>query len=92
MKVTYSRRAFLDVSRLKEFIEIKSPSVANRIANQLIKGIDNLLSFPDIGKEVNNSPNPDSVRDIYILDYHVRYLKLKNSIFIIRIWHQKEDR
>ena len=81
-----------DLERVNEFIAIKNQKAAERIINKLIDGIKNLLQFPDIGIHVKDSPDLDSVRDVFILDYHVRYLKLKKGIYIVRIWHQKEDR
>lgn len=92
MKTMFSKDARNDLERVNEFIAIKNPQAANRIVNKLIVGIEKLFQFPDIGVEVKESPNQNSVRDIFILDYHVRYLKLQKGIYIIRIWHQKEDR
>ena len=92
MKIVFSKDAKKDLERVNEFIAIKNPEAARRIVIKLIEGIKYLITFPDIGTPVEDSPNPDSIRDIYILNYHVRYLKLKESIYIIRIWHQKEDR
>lgn len=92
MKISFSKKARIDLERLNEFISTKNPKAASRIVNELIGGISNLLDFPDLGTQVKESPSPESLRDIFILDYHVRYLKLKKSIYIVRIWHQKEDR
>ena len=92
MKIDFSIDARKDLERLKEFISNKNPKAAIRIVNELINGISSLLEFPDLGTRVKESPSPDSVRDIYVLDYHIRYLKLSKGIFLVRIWHQKEGR
>jgi len=92
MKIVYTKNAYNDIQRLKEFITIKNPAAARKIVTKLVNSVDNLLVFPQLGKVVQASPDPDSLRDLYILDYHIRYLILKHSIQIVRIWHQKEDR
>ncbi len=92
MKIVYTENAYNDIQRLKDFIAIKNPEAARKIVEKLVSSVDNLLEFPLIGKEVKTSPDPKSLRDLYVLDYHIRYLILKHSIQIVRVWHQKEDR
>lgn len=92
MRISFSIDARKDLERLKEFISIKNPKAANRIINEIINGINYLIEFPDLGKQVKKAPSPEALRDIFILDYHIRYLKLSKGIFIVRIWHQKENR
>ena len=92
MKIEFSIDARKDLERLKEFIANKNRQTAIRIINELIDGINKLIKFQDLGKQVKQAPVPDALRDLYILDYHIRYLKLSHSIIIVRIWHQKEDR
>ncbi len=92
MRLKYTKEGVQDLIRLKEFIEVKNPDAAQRISSELIAGIEDLTRFPKIGLKVQKAPDPDIMRDIYILDYHVRYLTLEETIYILRIWHQKEDR
>ncbi len=92
MKLKYTKEGIQDLIRLKEFIEVKNPGAAKRISSALVSGIQDLTRFPEMGLEVQDAPDPDIMRDIYILDYHVRYLALEETIYILRIWHQKEDR
>jgi len=92
MKIEFSLDARKDLERLKEFIANKNPQSAIRIINELIEGINKLIKFPDLGKQVKQAPVPDALRDLYILDYHIRYLKLSKAIIIVRVWHQKENR
>ncbi len=92
MRLKYTKEALQDLIRLKEFIEVKNPEAAQRVASELVSGIESLTEFPKMGLEVENAPDPDIMRDIYISDYHVRYLALEEIIYILKIWHQKEDR
>jgi len=91
MKVAYSREAAQDLIRLREFIEIKNPSAAKRAANSIKKGISQLKEFPRLGIKVELAPEPDLVRDLIIGNYLARYLITEKVIYILRIWHHKED-
>ncbi|MFK8013302.1 MAG: type II toxin-antitoxin system RelE/ParE family toxin [Marinicellaceae bacterium] len=92
MKLSFSKDARSDLERLKEFIASKNPTTAFRIINEVIDRINKLVNFPDLGIQVKKAPVPDALRDLYILDYHIRYLKLSKTIIIVRVWHQKENR
>ncbi len=90
MILEFSVDALNDFKRLKKFIEINNPMAANTISMKLSKGIRGLIDFPKLGKKAIDTPNQE--RDIYILDYHIRYMFSEEVVTILRIWHQKEDR
>jgi len=90
MKISYSLESIRDLIRLREFIEVKNPDAAARIASKLLAGIDNLKVFPRMGLPVAHSPDPDVIRDLFISKYTVRYLLHSQDIFILRMWHEKE--
>lgn len=92
MNIQYSIEAVEDLRRLREFIEEKNPAAAHRAAATLLKGLTQLKSFPLLGTKVSTAPNPDSVRDLVISDYLARYLVHEKEIYVLRIWHQKENR
>ncbi len=92
MKLEISEKATHDFKRLKKFISIKNPDAANRMALKLAKGIRALLKYPEIGKQVEIATHPEITRDLYLLDYQVRYTYNDNTLLVLRIWHQKEDR
>ncbi|MBV1915024.1 MAG: type II toxin-antitoxin system RelE/ParE family toxin [Pseudomonadales bacterium] len=91
MKVSYTEEALNDLKRLREFIEVKNPVAAQRIATSILKGVGQLKTFPDIGAPVQYAPNPSKVRDLIIGNYIVRYLIRTENIDVLRIWHHKED-
>ncbi len=90
MRIQYSPESVDDLVRLREFIEIKNPHAAKRIANEIIQGIEKLKLFPKMGITVKRSSEIDKIRDLFISNYTVRYLVGENDIFILRIWHGKE--
>jgi len=90
MKINYSSESVRDLIRLREFIEVKNPDAAERIASELLAGIDNLKVFPRMGLPVSHAPDPDAIRDLFVSKYTVRYLLGSQDIFILRVWHEKE--
>jgi len=92
MNTRYSLEAVEDLRRLREFIEENNPAAAQRAAAAILKGLSQLKSFPLLGTKVSRAPNPESVRDLVIGDYLARYLVHEKEIYVLRIWHQKENR
>ncbi len=92
MKISYSPESIDDLVRLREFIEIKNPPAAQKIALSLKKGISQLKSFLFLGVEVEQAPEPEKIRDLIIGNYIARYLIHLKRIYILRIWHHKEER
>jgi plasmid stabilization system protein ParE len=90
MKINYSLESIRDLIRLREFIEVKNPDAAERIASELLAGIDNLKVFPRMGIPVTHAPDSDVIRDLFVGKYTVRYLLGSQDIFILRVWHEKE--
>ena len=90
MKIIYTPEAISDLEQLREFITEENPKAAKRIANALQYGIKKLKEFPKLGLEVKKA-NSELIRDLILGDYTVRYLILKESFYILRTWHQKED-
>ena len=92
MRLSYSREAINDLIRLREFIAIKNPGAAQKIAKSIRKGISQLKTFPYMGVEVELAPNPEMIRDLIVGNYIARYLIHSKQIYILRVWHHKEER
>ena len=92
MKLSYSAHAVDDLIRLRTFIEEKNPAAAARIAEELVKRIDSLLQFPDMGHAVASAPEPNSIRDVVFGNYVVRYVSCGEVLIVLRIWHHDENR
>ena len=91
MRVSYSEDAVKDLVRLREFIEPKNPAAAKRAANAIRKGISQLKEFPRLGVKVDSAYDPDLIRDLIMGNYLCRYLIMENVVYILRIWHHKEE-
>lgn len=91
MKVRYSPESIDDLQRVVEFVESKNPFAARRIAIDLQEGIEKLKQFPQIGLPVLKAPDPEKIRDLYVSYYTVRYLIADDVIYVLRVWHNKEN-
>jgi len=92
MKVKYSPESIGDLQRVVEFVENKNQYAARRIAIDLQEGVERLKQFPLIGLPVLKASDPEQLRDLYVGDYTVRYLITDEVIYILRIWHGKENK
>ena len=90
MNLRFAPETIEDLIRLREFIEMKNPVAAERIAAEILAGIGKLNSFPRMGLPVRRAPDPDAIRDLFVGQYTVRYLVSKHDIIVLRVWHGKE--
>lgn len=91
MKLQYSQDALEDLERLRAFIAAHNPTAANRISYRLIEGVQALKRHPGLGHSVQKAPDPESIRDLVLGDYIVRYLILAERVVVLRIWHHREQ-
>lgn len=91
IEVKYSPESIQDLQRVVEFVEVKNSYAARRIAIDLQEGVSRLKQFPQIGLPVIKAPDPEKIRDLYVGDYTVRYLVNGDTIYILRVWHNKEN-
>jgi toxin ParE1/3/4 len=91
MNLRFAPEAIEDLIRLRDFIERKNPTAAQRIAQDLLPGMEKLKVFPEIGLKVERAFEPRRIRDLYIGNYTVRYLIGDGEIVVLRLWHGKEN-
>ncbi len=91
MRLEYSREAITDLKRLRAFIAEHNPTAANRIAAELKQGIQSLTSHPKLGHDVPQAPDSETIRDLVLGKYIVRYLLLQERIVVLRVWHHLEE-
>ena len=89
MKLIFSKTAVGDLIRLREFIALNNPAAAQRIAQRLKGAIQRLVDSPQIGRPVKNMPG--EIRELIFGKYIVRYEGGHNSLYILNIWHGKEN-
>ena len=91
MNLVYSVEAVDDLVRLRAFIAEHNPHSANRVSSELVARIGQLCAFPEMGRQVPQSPTT-SIRDFVFGKYIVRYAIHADAITILKIWHHYESR
>ena len=91
MKVRWTKQAVADLARLHTFLEPVAPDAAARIVQQLGRAPDRLVEYPRIGEKLEHYA-PREVRRIIVGRYEMRYEIANATIFILRLWHSREDR
>lgn len=88
-RLTFSRKAFLDLDRIVEFNDGRnySTTYSKKIIRGLFKRLNKLVYFPDVGQNTD-------IENQFILiwtDFYIFYLIENKTIVISRIYHQKEN-
>ena len=90
MGLIFSKAAVHDLVRLREFIAKHNPDAAQRVSRRLRGAIKGLVNNPQIGRPVPDLPG--EIRELIFGKYVVRYEVRTNSLYVLRLWHAKEDR
>ena len=89
MKVLFTHSAQRDLMRLRDFIAEENPQAAGQISGRLVTSTMRLSDQPSMGVDVESLRG---IQDLIAGDYIVRYAVLEEEIYILRIWHGREDR
>ena len=91
MKIQWTSKASSDIVRLHEHLSPVAPEAAVRVVQQLGRAPDRLLDYPRIGEKLE-AYEPREVRRIIVGNYEMRYEIAAGTIFILRLWHCRENR
>lgn len=91
MKIRWTGAASSDLVRLHQHLAPVAPEAAARVVQQLARAPDRLLDYPRIGEKLD-AYAPREVRRIIVGDYELRYEIVDGAIFVLRLWHYRENR
>lgn len=91
MKLKWTSRALSDLVRLYEFLSQKDRMAASRVVQALTKAPDILTNSPRIGEQLFEFA-PREVRRFLVRHYEIRYEIQESTIYILGLWHTREDR
>lgn len=80
-----------DLARLYEFLAPVNPSAAAHIVQSLTAAAPSLLVNPRIGEQLEEF-EPREVRRILVGHYEMRYEIQASTIYVLRLWHTRENR
>jgi plasmid stabilization system protein ParE len=91
MKLNWTSKALSDLVRLYEFLAPVNKPAAARAVHALTKAPTILLTNPRIGEQLFQF-EPREVRRILAGQYEIRYEIQGETIYMLRLWHTREDR
>ncbi len=91
MHLKWTSKALSDLARLYDFLAVVNKPAAARAVQALTLAPSRLLEQPRIGERLEEF-EPREVRRILVGRYELRYEIDRGIIYVLRIWHTREDR
>lgn len=91
MEMKWTSKALSDLARLHEFLEAVNRPAAVRAVQALVKASSVLPTNSRIGEQLFQF-EPREVRRILVGEYEIRYEILDSIIYVLRLWHTRENR
>lgn len=91
MQLKWTSKALSDLSRLYDFLVPVSKPAAARAVQALAQAPTRLLTSPRIGEQLFQF-EPREVRRILAGKYEIRYEIEGDTIYVLRLWHTREER
>jgi len=91
MELKWTSKALSDLARLHEFLAPVNKEAAARTVQSLTSAPAILLSNPRIGEKLEEF-EPREVRRILVGRYELRYEIRESVIYVLRLWHTRENR
>ena len=90
MRVKWTSKALGDIARLYEFLEPVNPIAAAKTVQTLSATPNRIVEQPRIGVRLDEFEGRE-VRRLLIGAYEMRYALTLDEIFILRVWHTREE-
>ena len=91
MELRWTSKALADLARLSEFLAPSNQPAAARAVQSLVAAPSTLRNNPRIGQRLEQF-SPREVRRILVAHYEIRYEISGSIIYVLRLWHTREDR
>ena len=89
VKIEWSDTAKNDLKGIIEYLSQDSPQYAEYFYERIFESIDNIKSFPEMGRRVPELKNPN-MRELILQNYRIVYQFLEDKIEIVTIFHGKK--
>lgn len=91
MDLKWTNKALSDLARLYEFLAPVSKPAAALAVQALAKAPAILPANPRVGEQLFEF-EPREVRRLLVGHYEMRYEIQESTIYMLRLWHTREDR
>ena len=90
MELKWTSKGLSDLARLYNFLAPANKGAAARTVQSLTKAPALLLVNPRIGEQLFEF-SPREVRRILVGQYEMRYEIQESTIYVLRLWHTREE-
>lgn len=91
MALRWTASARSDLVRLHEFLVSVNPRAAALAVRHIVAGVGRIPRHPRLGQRLRQFAGRE-VRRVLIGDYEIRYELAGKDVFLLRIFHSREDR
>ena len=91
VELKWTSKALSDLTRLYDFLASVNQKAAAHTVQSLTAAPTVLLDNPRIGEQLFQF-EPREVRRIIVGQYEMRYEIQENTIYLLRLWHTREQR
>lgn len=91
MDLRWSGKALSDLTRVHDFLAVVNRPAGARTVQALAGASASLVTNPRIGERLEEF-EPREIRRILVGQYEVRYEIEASTIYIMRLWHTREER
>ena len=89
--VKWTSKALSDLERLHDFLAPVNKPAAIRLVQSFAAAPARLIAHPRLGEALEEFA-PREVRRLLVGQYEIRYEVWKDAIFVLRLWHTRENR
>jgi plasmid stabilization system protein ParE len=86
----WTRSAYADLRRIHEFLEPVDAAAAARAARAVVARARRIPRQPRLGERVPGFGDRE-VRRIFVQKYEIRYEIADTDLYVLRIFHMRED-
>ncbi|WP_024672634.1 type II toxin-antitoxin system RelE/ParE family toxin [Pseudomonas syringae] len=91
MDLKWAGKALSDIARLYDFLAIANQPAAAQTVQRLTAAPEILLSNPRIGERLEEF-EPRDARRLHVGSYEIRYEIVGSTLYLLRLWHTREER
>ena len=91
MEIMWADKALSDMGRLYEFLASVNQPAAASVVQSLTVAPTRLGLSPRLGERLDEFL-PREVRRIFVGQYEMRYEIQGQTLYVLRVWHTREDR
>ena len=91
MELKWTSKGLSDLARLYDFLAPVNKQAAAKTVQSLAAAPTSLLKHPYLGEKLD-AFKPRDVRRILVGHYEIRYEIQQSIIYVLRLWHTREER